>query len=473
MGCTDVSGVAGELQLNQRKVFGAVFLFVLIAGVLLQWVVIPATPWHAGHGLIAGWDWVSFHADAVKLAEKIEHAGWKAWQLRPEGNAPVGIAAAAYALTSIHEPWVLLPLNGLLYGLAAAVLSGMVFTLSGDRRSALWVVLPMLAFPSAAMIWGQIHKDVWMLPGSLLILSFWIGLGRAKTIDRSTAWLLARVLAGALLVWIVRPYASKVFLLASMVAAAILFAARVRDKSLQFAWLSMLLAGLIIQLIVIQLLNPTTDQPQTVTVQTELVTGQSKPGEPSKIEPETTAAQAEPVAAQPTCATWKQSPPLPLIDGHLAGLACMREGFRTGYPDAGSNIDTDVIFTNVTDIFNYLPRALQISLFAPFPDSWLGLAHSSGGGFMRLIAGAEILVLYGALIGWLWLPWFSRHDRGVLLAVLGFSITAVLIYALVICNVGTLYRMRYPVMLVWIGLGLIGWQRRYSKYVTQNGNPPS
>lgn len=418
--------------MTMQRVFVIVFLFVLVMGAILQWVVIPATPWHAGHGLMAGGDWVSFHAEAVRLAEEIKLIGWQAWQLRPGGNAPVGIAAAAYAATGIHEPWVLLPLNGLLYGLAAAVLSGTAFTLSGDRHNALWVVLPMLAFPSAAMIWGQLHKDVWMLPGSLLILSFWIGIGRAKTIDLSTAWLLARVLAGALLVWVVRPYAGKVFLLASMVAAAVLFIARVRDKSLRFAWVGVLLAGLTTQLAVIRLSDPTAMQ-------------------------------------SALCATWKQSPPLPLVDGHLAGLACMRDLFRTSFPDAGSNIDTEAAFTNVADILKYLPRAIQISLFAPFPNHWFDPAESKGGSFMRLIAGAEMLVLYGALIGWLWLPWFSRHDRGVLLAVLGFSITAVLIYALVICNVGTLYRMRYPMMLVWIGLGFMGWRRRYSKHGAPNG----
>lgn len=459
--------------MSSWRIFGVVFLFVLIAGAVLQLIIIPATPWHAGHGLIAGWDWVSFHADAAKLAEKIEHTGWQSWQLRPEGNAPIGIAAAAYAFTGIHEPWILLPLNGLLYGLAAAVLFDMVAALSGERRSALWVVLPMLAFPSAAMIWGQIHKDVWMLPGSLLILSFWVGLGRADYAGRAAARLLACILVGALLIWVVRPYASKVFLLASLGAAIILFVARIREKSLQFAWVGMLLAGLIIQLLVMHLSDQTADQPQTMTVQTELLARQSKPGESNKLKSETTAAQVEPAAVLPTCATWKQSPPLPIINSHLAGLACMREGFRTGYPDAGSNIDTAVAFTNVADIFKYLPRALQISLFAPFPDSWLDPAKSSGGGFMRLIAGAEMLVLYSALIGWLWLPWFSRHDRGVLLAVLGFSITAMLIYALVICNVGTLYRMRYPMMLVWIGLGLIGWRWRYCKHDEQNGHKPS
>jgi hypothetical protein len=429
--------MVGEFDMTMQRVFVIVFLFVLVMGAILQWVVIPATPWHAGHGLMAGGDWVSFHAEAVRLAEEIKLIGWQAWQLRPGGNAPVGIAAAVYAATGVHEPWVLLPLNGLLYGLAAAILFDMSITLSGERCLALWVVLPMLAFPSAAMIWGQIHKDVWMLPGSLLILSFWIGIGRAKTIDRSTAWLLARILAGTLLVWVVRPYAAKIFLLASIVAAAILFIARLREKSLRFAWVGMLVAGLIIQLLVIHLPNST------------------------------------PLVVQPTCATWKQSPPLPLIDSNLAGLACMRELFRTGFPDAGSNIDTEVAFTNVADIFKYLPRALQISLFAPFPNTWLDPAKSEGGGFMRLIAGAEMLVLYGALTGWLWLPWFSRHDRGVLLAVLGFSITAVLIYALVICNVGTLYRMRYPMMFVWIGLGFIGWRRRYSKYDAPDGRKPS
>ena len=46
--------------------------------------------------------------------------------------------------------------------------------------------------------------------------------------------------------------------------------------------------------------------------------------------------------------------------------------FKAGvlYPDAGSNIDSDVQFSNAVDVIAYLPRALEIGIFSPFPNYW-------------------------------------------------------------------------------------------------------
>ena len=70
--------------------------WVLITGVLLQWWVIPATPWHAGYGLLAGGDWVMFHEQALQLAESIEREGWSAGSMsfRVESNTVTGASPA-------------------------------------------------------------------------------------------------------------------------------------------------------------------------------------------------------------------------------------------------------------------------------------------------------------------------------------------------------------------------------------------
>ena len=153
--------------MTASQVFWGMFFFVLLTGLLLQKVVLPLTPWHAGHGLLAGGDWVWYHAAADQFAALIEESGWVHWELRLEGNAPIGIAAALYALTGIHEVWVVLPVNAALYAMAAALLWHGMRMLTRNPAIALAALLPMFLFPSTAMIWGQIHKDDLVLAGAL------------------------------------------------------------------------------------------------------------------------------------------------------------------------------------------------------------------------------------------------------------------------------------------------------------------
>jgi hypothetical protein len=83
----------------------------LCTGLFIQLVLLPhiLPSLDAGHGLLRGGDWIGFHEDANAMAQKIARQGWSAFELRPRGQAPVGITAAVYALTGIHEPWIMVP----------------------------------------------------------------------------------------------------------------------------------------------------------------------------------------------------------------------------------------------------------------------------------------------------------------------------------------------------------------------------
>lgn len=404
--------------MTPARLYALAFAWVLAAGALLQLVVLPATPWHAGHGLLAGGDWVGFHALADRLATEIAARGWQAWELRPEGQAPAGIAAALYALTGVHAPWVFLPVNAALYALIVVLLHELALAVTGDRRLALVAVLPALLFPSTATIWGQIHKDVFAIAGTLLVLRFWWRHGQADG-DRFGAAGLAALVAGAALMAIVRSYGVELLLLASgCVMLVVLFVHR-RTLLQRPRWLAAMLCALV------------------------LLAGVERGLQP-------------PVAAPP-CAVWKASPVLPVIDRLFAGLACMREGFRLGYPDAGSNIDIDVVFADHADVIAYLPRAAQLALFAPFPAHWSDRAVSPGGAVMRLVSAAEMLLFYAALAGVAALLLRGREAPVAASAALLFTAAMAVIYALVVTNLGTLYRMRFPLLLVGSVVGLASW----------------
>jgi len=411
--------------------------YVLLVGAALQWWVIPATPWHSGAGLLAGGDWLHFHQLAQDVARRIEQEGWQAWVLRPEGQAPAGLAAALYAATGVHKPWLLLPVHALLYALAALCLWRLVSDLSGRSVLGLWAIAPLFMFPSLAMVYGQMHKDIYALPAVLALVLAWVWMllrGRSHL-----WWILVLLLLGNVLMWLVRPYGLKLMLLGQAGMLCIFVLGWYSHR--QSAALALGTIGVLITVALLRATAPTATAP--------------------------TATAPTATAPAVTCPGWVYTLPVSAPDVLMARLACTRLAFAHGYPLAGSNIDTHVQFTQAADIVLYLPRALQIGWLAPFPNQWFVAAASPGGEVFRAVAALEMLVLYLALTGLLafgLLTLFkpqglSPRQLWAAFAILSFAVLWVLMYTLVMTNVGTLYRMRLPAVLIVMGLGWAAWRQ--------------
>lgn len=460
----DTSMELAPLPCKKSHIFAATVVFVTVGGLLLQWVVLPLTPWYFGDGLMTGGDWIGFHQLAVALAGEVTEKGWTAWVPRVDGQAPASVAAAIYAVTGVHHPSVLLPFHGLLYGAATVTLLSMAIRLGGNRRIAYLAILPLFVFPSAVPIWGQIHKDIYSLLGVLLLLGFWVELWFCAdnfvkiTWGRAVRELLLVGVAMSLIIF-VRPYLGQVVVLASAVVGLLLSAlmlirmlgkaSALRKKSIASYWVLMVVAIVAQALFVLEI-------PPAVTQLGTQATHGDKTG------PNTQTPSAPPSTPQSIqmehCKPWSGSDVLPAqLEKQFATLACTRDGFRTGYPDAGSNIDIEVEFSSVWDVLTYLPRALQIGALAPFPNQWLAGGQSPGGGVMRALIVPEMLVLYFALIG-VFFAILRPELRIYAFILLVFSLVVILLHAISVTNIGTLYRMRYPVMSSWCVLGLIGWE---------------
>jgi hypothetical protein len=131
-----------------------------------------------------------------------------------------------------------------------------------------------------------------------------------------------------------------------------------------------------------------------------------------------------------------------------------RAGFKEQFPRAGSNIDPDAQFNGFGDVIRYLPRALAIGLFAPFPNMWFAAGERIGLSG-RLLSGMEMLTLYFiellALVG----LWQSRRRLPAWLLFLIF-VVGVTTLGMVVVNVAALYRMRYIFLMLLILLGAHG-----------------
>ena len=102
---------------------------------------------------------------------------------------------------------------------------------------------------------------------------------------------------------------------------------------------------------------------------------------------------------------------------------------------------TDVDLRSPGEALRYLPRALGIGLFAPFPWQWQRLRPLP----LRLLCGGEMLVLYGlqaaAFAGLL------RRRRAATAPLWVCFLGSAVALGLVVANTGALYRLRYGALL--------------------------
>jgi len=154
----------------------------------------------------------------------------------------------------------------------------------------------------------------------------------------------------------------------------------------------------------------------------------------------------------------------------LYSLSSTRAKFIRIWSYAGSQIDTEIIFGRASDVFQYIPRALEIGFLAPFPSEWLAAGYKKSSSLMRKVSGAEMIIVYACLIGLFFSLWHFRAkiEIWVLSAV---TIGMLIVYTCTIPNVGALYRFRYPYLMPLICLGLSGLILIFQKYfkATQSG----
>jgi hypothetical protein len=123
-------------------------------------------------------------------------------------------------------------------------------------------------------------------------------------------------------------------------------------------------------------------------------------------------------------------------------VAVARERFIIFGRGAGSVIDEKVSFNSSTEIVRYIPRALEIGFFAPFPSLWFS-AGNKVGVIGRIVSGAEMTLTYLFEALACVFVWQTRRRFSSWLLVLA-TLIGMLALGLVVTNVGTLYRMRYP-----------------------------
>jgi putative peptidoglycan lipid II flippase len=408
------------------------YAYAFIVALVLQKLVMPIMPGlHAGHGLMNN-DAIIFHDMAVAMADRILTLGWGEWKLIPGDGitANVGILAAVYAVFGADPVWFI-PLNAGFHALGALLVLrlGTLFMPGNSGWIAGGVAAFLfLVFPSALVWYGQNHKDSFLIAGYLLVLvAFAQALGR-------TTWkgLLGDVLLlsiGCFLVAIMRPHMLMVYVLAIafviLVVAIWHFVRRSRTTLLAFR------NGLIMfgVALVANSMSPSHHH---------LITSEISVDTPYRVDADW---------------KWNNTGVLPVaIENKLKQASFVRAHFYGAGKSigAGSLIDGDILPTNAYEMLTYLPRALWVGLFAPFPDTWMERPT-----LPRVVGAIETLIFYLAATGILVILW--RRPSIPLAACLIVSALVLIVLSYTSPNLGTLHRVRYGPWFVFVLSGVCGW----------------
>ena len=132
----------------------------------------------------------------------------------------------------------------------------------------------------------------------------------------------------------------------------------------------------------------------------------------------------------------------------------------------GSSIDTDKQFHSFGDIVRFLPRAAMVGALSPFPNMWFspGLQVGFAG---RILSGVETLLTYVLELLALFGLWKSRDKLMSWFIVAVFALAAVAL-GLVVANIGSLYRFRYPFWILLVPLGVFGASQLWISYMSRS-----
>lgn len=454
------------------KLWFMFFIYTSFISILIQFVLLPYVfpQWHAGNGLLNSLlDSISFHKIAVDLTQKIHLYGWSAWQLRPDGQAPAGIAAIVYALTA-PRPWTLIPINAFLHATSAILLLSIIQFFIPNLCLAIICVLPFLLYPSAMSWYTQIHKDGYSILGMLLVIYGWLILSQLKdnTYSFKKLWIVViSITSGFFFSWIVRPYLVQNIIAISLPISFIVFFKflfRFINKKISFLNLVFRVVTICLIFIIASFFikeKISISMPKFNFKKIESVMLNQELSDYSSDKSKIKNIQFPPSKKN---SFQKLQNGLVIIkklfqgflNNQIKKVAYIRGGYRTAGLNSKSNIDANIGFKNVRDIFVYLPRAFHIVFFTPFPQHWFRQGSFEANTLMRRISAFEMIGIYFALI---FLPFALWHwrKRIEIWIIFIFCSTMMLIWGLVVCNIGTLYRVRYGYIMTLVALGIAGF----------------
>jgi len=450
---------------NKYYLFFILLFYTIVVSFFIQDILLPNFFPEAvsNQGLLINSDSFRYHELAVSLSNKINSLGWQKWELLAYGERHfiVGLTSLFYALI-VPEAWVMIPINAFVHILTVFILIKIALFFTDKYHLALLSVTPYMFFPTASFWYSQLLKDGYYNLGVIMFCYGWMYIAHTKGPSSKSLSILVGpfcILLGYLLMGLIRSFSLSVMLLESLlifVVLVIMLFILINEKKLNWhqyfkkIFLSLFCILMMGQIQDFLIKNDYTDQYNSdgaLISQTDYVNIQSIDktfGDPD----------------------WLSA----IIDKKMLMLADIRRGYISANKSKNSSsaIDLDVTFKNATETFLYIPRALQISFFSPFPNEWFEKGSNKSRTVMRKVSMFEMSLVY---ISFLFFPLIFKYwaKRPELWIALFYCSSMMTLYALVVPNIGTIYRFRYSYLMILISILIIsGYKYIYKKYFMDN-----
>ena len=392
---------------------------VVTMSVLGPLAVLPGALDSNGVGISFAIDSTWNRLDAVNLSQVLKNRGVIAWL-----KYPAPFHAKLYSISFVFfDPWgdysilTAEPVNAILY-LSILILIYLIGSELAGARVGLVAAALVAVWPSFLLHTTQFLREPQIIAATLLLVLIGI-----RSLTRTLSWrqgivATATTVIALGLIWLIRAEMWELIIAVLVIGTILLIARQLYERRL--------LAGNM--LCVVLLLPAAVVIPRMVP---RFLSWQ--------VQERTTL---EPTAARPGNPTLGLAKRISLVRHRYYRLA------------AGSNIDEEVQFQNTGEIIRYLPRAVMIGFWSPFPNMWF-VSGSNVGRSGRLLSGFETAVIYVMQLLAVAGLWFRRRQWSAwfLFLVAAASFTAM---GLIVANVSIIYRLRYAFMMLIIILATDG-----------------
>jgi hypothetical protein len=382
---------------------------------------------------------------ALKKAEEIEIKGIKEFELRPEGQGPAGIASLIYLLAK--NVYGVILTNAFLHAVSTIVmvmLLGHWFSL----RTSIIASLPLAVSPYMMIWFSQLNKDSFTLAGALLFTYGLLRLIRpARNETLRNGMLLSLLVAGSgmFLLFIMRPYMNQMIMPMTAIVLLMRIAYYMMSGGESREWIRLALLGTILLVGLGFLTKGAASDATLESFDFFVYEAKSLPVMDKCLE--TVDGK-----------NWHNEPFLPDFVNNklkaLMGQRCLMFSMLETHSNPTtlySFVDIDKFPLGSIEALFYIPRALLIGVFAPWPDRWFYSLNHRPSVFYSIIP-IETVAVYAGFVGLV--IWFVRRKDYMIFIPIALSFSMMTIYGMATPFLGALYRYRYPWWMMILCLGL-------------------
>lgn len=433
---------------NRESVFGVlailfvcVLTYAIFAMVVARTIIIPAVYPTSINGTISG-DPQYYNALALKKASEIGARGLTAFELRPEGQGPAGLASLSYL--AFDSPYIVVLINAFLHSVSA-ILMVLILRQWFTLRTSILASLPLVISPYMIIWFSQLNKDSFTLSGAML---FTYGLLRVTSRDRTLREVIEAVLmviTGAALISLMRPYMIQMIIPPTILILLVIAGVYVCSHSKPGEFVRLIVSAAIILMSLSSMTKGAASDETLMGFDVDAAHTVSAGG------------LAQECLAKIRSPNWRNERYLPDYLNRklkaMMGERCLTFTLldsQTNLATRYSILDTNKLPSGSLEALAYFPRAALIGIFAPWPDRWFyGQTNRS---FFYTVVPIETALLYAGIVGLVF--WLIRRKEWQILIPIALSISMMALYGAAVPFLGALYRYRYPWWMILLCLGI-------------------